>query len=456
MNPTVICLVVLFSGGMAQPDPEAPAPTAVPVVEADPELEALTEVFRNLYDSLRARGGVTVGDHEVIGAVREQAAAYNAAHPDSVRGLALELQLSRWLGDQQRVHEIFARLATATGDVEIGLAWARYNDGLEEAERIDGIYERLAELFPGAPEVRLGQARSLISANQYGAALAILEQAQIDPATHPKAALTLSECLFAEQRYQAALEALEAIPQETLDADPAVKRAVDRDLPVRREYVELWDQEQQIRSTEAAAGDLPQVEILTSRGRIVVELFENEAPNTVANFISLAEQDFYDGSTFHRVLANFMSQGGDPNSKPGASGSPGTGGPGYRIADEHDRDGARMHFTGSLAMAKQEPPHTAGCQFYLTHTATAHLNGRHTVFGRVLEGLDVARAMEVGDVIESVNVLSKRDHDYTPQTLPETPVTPPDDLPTSLELSPTQRTIVPTTTPPTIPPSDPE
>jgi cyclophilin family peptidyl-prolyl cis-trans isomerase len=132
-----------------------------------------------------------------------------------------------------------------------------------------------------------------------------------------------------------------------------------------------------------------------------------------------------------------MSQGGDPNTKDGASGAPGSGSPGYRIQDEHDRDGARMHFSGSLAMAKTAAPHTGGCQFYFTHTAPAHLNGKHTVFGRVLEGLDVARGLEVGDVIESVNVLSKRDHVYEPQTLPETPAEAPVeelDLGTSLRL----------------------
>jgi cyclophilin family peptidyl-prolyl cis-trans isomerase len=128
-----------------------------------------------------------------------------------------------------------------------------------------------------------------------------------------------------------------------------------------------------------------------------------------------------------------MAQGGDPNTKPGATGAPGSGNPGYRIMDEHDLEGARKHFTGSLAMAKKPEPHTAGCQFYLTHTAAAHLNGKHTVFGRAVEGLDVIRRLEVGDLIERVTVLSKRDHDYELQTLPLLPeAAPDDDLQTSL------------------------
>jgi cyclophilin family peptidyl-prolyl cis-trans isomerase len=416
MNAIAVCLLVLVSAAGAPPAPGG-------------ELEPISATFRKLYESLRAKGGVAARDHEVIRSLRERVAAFNRDHRDDPRGLALELQLSQWLDDRERVDELFARLLNVTDDVEIGLAWAAYYERLEDTERVDSIYERLADRFPGAPVVVIGRARSLVAVNDYGAALELLERADLDPAEYFKAALLRSTCLFAEHRYQEAVEAMEAIPQEVVDMEGTVRFQVTTVLPQRREYVGLWDQEQQIRSAEAAADDLPRAEIVTSRGGIVVELFENEAPNTVANFISLAESGFYDGTTFHRVEANFMAQGGDPNSKPGATGEPGTGGPGYRIPDEHDREGARMHFTGSLAMAKTSEPHSGGCQFYLTHTAPAHLNGKHTVFGRVLEGLDVARRLEVGDVIERVTVLRKRDHEYKPQTLPETDEAPADEDP---------------------------
>jgi cyclophilin family peptidyl-prolyl cis-trans isomerase len=448
MNPTAVCLLVLLSVGLGQRAPDGPPQGPGPVAEAteaDGEIEALSGVFRNLYESLRAKGGVAAADQNVIGALRQRAAAFNEAHPGDPRGLALELQLSQWLDDRQRVDELFARLVAAAGDVEIGLAWARYHERLEDSTQLGAIHDRLAELFPDDPEVLIGRAGFHRASNRYGRAAEILAEADLDPATYPNAALVLSECLFAEHRYQEAVEVLEAIPQVALDGQPSVSRSVEQAIPVRREYVELWDQEQQIRSAEAAAGDLPRAEVLTSRGRIVVELFENEAPNTVANFIALAESGFYEGTTFHRVIENFMAQGGDPNTKPGATGPPGSGSPGYRIPDEHDREGARKHFSGSLAMAKTDTPHSGGCQFYITHTAPAHLNGKHTVFGRVVEGLEVARGLEVGDVIERVSVLSKRDHDYKPQTLPDTTTTTPpvDDLDTSLELSPTAPLVPP-------------
>ena len=114
-----------------------------------------------------------------------------------------------------------------------------------------------------------------------------------------------------------------------------------------------------------------------------------------------------------------MAQGGDPNSREGDPGRPGEGGPGYTIKDEHTIDGRRNHFAGSLSMAKTSAPNTGGSQFFLTHLPTPHLDGKHTVFGRITSGLDAARAMEKDDEIISVMVMRKRDHDYTPEKIGE-------------------------------------
>jgi len=146
-------------------------------------------------------------------------------------------------------------------------------------------------------------------------------------------------------------------------------------------YEEAWPHEQELRAQEAEADDLPRVQIETTKGTIVVELFENQAPNTVANFISLVKKGFYDGTPFHRVLAGFMAQGGDPQGD-------GTGGPGYHIACECYREDRRLHFRGSLSMAHAGRD-TGGSQFFITFRPTPHLDGRHTVFGRVIEGMDV-------------------------------------------------------------------
>jgi cyclophilin family peptidyl-prolyl cis-trans isomerase len=195
-------------------------------------------------------------------------------------------------------------------------------------------------------------------------------------------------------------------------------------VDVAEPYVGYWQHEQALRSAEdAAEGDqaLPRVLLETSRGDILLELFENEAPNTVANFISLVESQFYDGTKFHRVIPGFMAQGGDPNSKDGAAGQPGTGGPGYVIDCECYQPDSRRHFAGSLSMAHAGKD-TGGSQFFITHLPTPHLDADvapesvHTVFGRVVEGMDVVLDLEQDDVIESATVVRKRNHDYTPET----------------------------------------
>jgi peptidyl-prolyl cis-trans isomerase B (cyclophilin B) len=156
---------------------------------------------------------------------------------------------------------------------------------------------------------------------------------------------------------------------------------------------------------------LPVVRMETAKGPITLELFEDDAPNTVANFISLAERGFYDGLTFHRVEPGILIQGGDPKGD-------GTGGPGYRIRDEIS---SRRHLRGVISMAKTEEPDSAGSQFFITLRPLPSLDGRHTVFGRVTEGLEVAEAIEPGDAIVRVTILSKRDHPYEPETLPLEP-----------------------------------
>lgn len=198
----------------------------------------------------------------------------------------------------------------------------------------------------------------------------------------------------------------------------------ERFLKPAGEYVEFLKEEQEIRKREAAAeGDaqLPQVELITKKGRIVVELFENEAPNTVANFISLVEGKKYDGTKFHRVLSNFMVQGGDPNTLDEDAENDGLGGPGYTIKCECYRKDARPHFRGSLSMAHGTFKDTGGSQFFLTHLPAYWLNADaeketgHTVFGRVIEGLEFVDAMQKGDELISAKVLRKRNHPYKPE-----------------------------------------
>lgn len=135
--------------------------------------------------------------------------------------------------------------------------------------------------------------------------------------------------------------------------------------------------------------------ISTNKGDIVIQLFPEFAPNTVNNFVFLAKEGFYDGLPFHRVISNFMVQGGDPTGT-------GRGGPGYRFADEFAGN-PLTHGTGALSMANAGP-NTNGSQFFITHAPQPHLNGKHTVFGQVKAGQDVLDAIRQGDVMVTVTI----------------------------------------------------
>ncbi|HMC12385.1 MAG TPA: peptidylprolyl isomerase [Pirellulaceae bacterium] len=202
-----------------------------------------------------------------------------------------------------------------------------------------------------------------------------------------------------------------------LAKDAGVLSSYGKELePSLPEYKDLWAKEKAIRDAEAKADDLPRVKLTTTKGTIVLELFENESPETVGNFVSLVEGGKYDNLTFHRVLKNFMAQGGDPKGD-------GSGGPGYHIYCECYKPEYRRHFQGSLSMAHAGRD-TGGSQFFLTFKQTPHLNGKHTCFGRVIEGMDVlsklkrrdpqAASPTAPDSIVKAEVIRKRDHVYQP------------------------------------------
>ena len=184
---------------------------------------------------------------------------------------------------------------------------------------------------------------------------------------------------------------------------------------------EKWDRELEIRRMEAATDDLPRVKIETTEGDIVVELFENHAPDTVGNFVNLVEKGFFDNLSFHIVIPGVLSQSGCPK---GDS----TGHPGYRIPCECYREQIRHHFAGTISMSNKGKD-TGGSQFYISHQPNPKLDGKYTVFGRVIEGLDVVYKIKRVDrprtvvsasqrsFIRKASVLRKRDHDYVPNIL---------------------------------------
>jgi len=133
--------------------------------------------------------------------------------------------------------------------------------------------------------------------------------------------------------------------------------------------------------------------IETGKGNIVLELFASDVPVTVNNFVFLAREGFYNGTIFHRIISDFMAQGGDPTGT-------GMGGPGYSFADEFTE---HTHVTGALSMANAGP-NTNGSQFFITYAPQHHLDGKHSVFGQLIDGTDVLEAIEQGDIIVRITI----------------------------------------------------
>ncbi len=333
---------------------------------------------------------------------------------------------------------------------------AEYNAVDAEWAEVNAKIDKLIERYRAAPagerdamraeyEVLAGQSRKLLPRLRQTAVAAY----KADPKAEPRVETTLVGLLANDVRrdeYEGALELGDMLVKggcqepaldgfigvaaySTDDFDAAelhLKKAEAakaltsladqslQDLPTAKK---AWAAEQATRAKEAQADDLPRVKLETSKGTLVIELYENEAPQAVGNFVSLVESGFYNGLTFHRVLPGFMAQGGCPQGT-------GTGGPGYKIACECYEDNHRNHFRGTLSMA-HAGRNTGGSQFFLTFKRTAHLDGKHTVFGRVIEGLDVLAKLQrrdpsdggglpEPDKIVKAEVLRKRDHEYKP------------------------------------------
>ena len=181
---------------------------------------------------------------------------------------------------------------------------------------------------------------------------------------------------------------------------------------LQRAAKEHWQKELEYREADKAKTN-PRLVIETSKGKIVVELFEDDAPNTTASLVSLAQKEFWDGLNFHRVEPNFVAQGGCPNGN-------GSGGPGYRTRFERND---RRHFRGSFAMARSQDINSQGSQFYICvsngPSVVSLSDADYLVVGRVIDGMNVADTLRVGDEITSIRAENLRDHEYVPETLPE-------------------------------------
>jgi cyclophilin family peptidyl-prolyl cis-trans isomerase len=388
-----------------------------------PEGDALLMKCQSIRNSIANQRGFLEGDEETVKKLLDELVAWNDAN-DDYRLLVEAIQLSMWVNDNEKCNALFARLIDLRpNDTGVAVAWAQYQ--LQSSgDDSEAVYKEILAKFPNTPEIVGMWASFLEDKNDYSQAIAAMETLQMGSLDDPKIATTYARLLYADNRFEESLNALDTIDPAQVTNTSALSATINKLQSDSTIALEKWTSETSIREVEEMADDLPLLIMHTSKGTIGIEMYEDHAPNTVANFISLAEKGYYDGIKFHRVIPKFMAQGGDPNTRDGATGNPGQGGPGYTIKDEHTNPDRRNHFAGSLSMAKTAAPNTAGSQFFLTHLPTPHLDGRHTVFGRVTDGLDIARSLNKDDEIITVVVVRKRDHEYSPETIGEKTATP--------------------------------
>jgi len=371
----VLALLIVGPIGMTTAG-AAPQDTAA----EDDSFTPLENRFFNLYQSLQNQYGLRDQDRPYVESLMAAMSDFADAHPKDPRPVAATVVMAGWLQD-----------------LETRDAWIR----------------RLAPLVEDNTRLVQEYAMRLKQTSQYTDALEFLDEVG-DEAVNASIDVVLlkAECLYCNNRFEDSIALLTSAKANMTDLAERDANRLDERIENYSTKVEQWSTEQALRAAEAAADDLPRAEIETTRGTIVIELFENEAPNTVANFITLAESDFYQDIVFHRVVADFMSQVGDPTRRQGLEDPTAVELP-KRIPDEHTGETYRNHFAGSVAMANTGQPNSGGTQFYLNHRPTAWLDGKHTVFGRILDGLDIARTIRQGDDrIIDVRITRKRDHSY--------------------------------------------
>ena len=339
-------------------------------------------------------------------------------------GAAVEFnqKFEQWVTLLNRLRELQAQYKVANPEDRSPLE-QEFNQKLKQAEELYPQLESQAQVaFKAAPDNKqladfvMGLSYKYYEEGNYEKSIELADLVIANKPQNPEIYLIAGQAAFEITELDKAENYLKTAKTEMTKQEktfPAEQLLAD----IGRER-EFWEAEQKARERDAKPqGDpmtLPRVKLETTKGDVIIELFENDAPNTVANFISLVESGLYNGVIFHRVIPNFMAQTGDPEGT-------GTGGPGYHIPCECYKPDARKHFRGSVAMAHAGRD-TGGSQFYITYKPTRHLDGKHTVFGRVIQGMDVVDQIhkrtpdspgtKEADKIVKATVLNKRDHEY--------------------------------------------
>lgn len=381
--------------------PTAPARPSVPPVA--PEVAAIKAEFDEMARYLGRKNAVSVDDRGPLKALAAKLAPFAAARDPNA--LAMQVQVGTWLEDHTLVDSSYLTILELNPNNDIALAqWMNALNRRLEYDR--SLEESLARgpIVAASTRVSLAAVDALLGLNRVGEA-----KVRMDAISFPA-----NERPDVTGRYN------------------TLKVRVDTLFP-------LWQQEDTLRQTETAANTLPRVELTTAKGPIVIELFEEQAPNSTAAFLEFVGSGLYTGTTFHKRVPGLGLLGGDPNSKPVAEGAAkprvGVGSPGFRIADENGDPAKRrlaLSFTVGFAKAeaaKTNPPtptatartlpNSAGSTFFILTSPAEHLNEEFTVVGRIVDGFETVLKLAPGDAITAATIQRKREHEYVVQKLPD-------------------------------------
>jgi cyclophilin family peptidyl-prolyl cis-trans isomerase len=381
------------------PQLDRPAPMARPAAPVvPPEVAAIKVDFDEMSRYLTKKGSVSKDDIGAIRKLGERVAPHAQANDPTA--LAMQVQIGTWLDDPALVDASYIAILAMNDRNDIALAqWLAAMNRRLDYERC--VNEALAHgpAMAASTRVSLAAIEALLGLNRVGEAKVRLDSIMLPPNERPDIA----------SRYN------------------AMKARVDALFP-------LWQQEDAARQAETTTNTLPRVELTTAKGTIVIELYEEQAPNSAAAFLEFAGSGAYDGTTFHKRVTGVGMLGGDPNSKAGAKSRPGTGSPGFRIADEGARPDRRVALSGTVGFAKAEAPKptqagqaqtsrttkdSAGQTFFILTSPAEHLHDEFTIVGRVVDGFETVLRLTPSDAITSAKVLRKREHEYVVQKSPE-------------------------------------
>ncbi|MFO0829625.1 MAG: peptidylprolyl isomerase [Phycisphaerales bacterium] len=406
-SPTAL-LVVLLASALAAPGAlgQAPPPTSAPPASpsAPPRTQTPREAMRSEYEQLSAllarKPTLTADDRATIQSLLTRIQAAIAAGSADPMNYAMCARLAGWIDD-----------AAAEDKAYEGLLAVQPNNEVAASQWIAAITKR------GRYEQALGVAR-----NRYR-----------DLTQMPRVAMAIAETLIAANRYEEAVELLDSIGNIAgARADLGAKF-----VPLRQRAATLgamWSAEQAKRIADEKEGQNAHVELITSKGTILIELYEREAPAAAFSFVELVDTGAYNGTRFHRRLPGFAVIGGDANTKPGATGRPGYGTVGWRIPDEGMRSDRRPAFGGTIGLCKaldpKSPtaaylPKSAGSQFFFLLQPAEHLNeeiANFTIFGRILDGWDTVVNLEPGDELLAAQVVRRGSHEYKAVRDPDLPM----------------------------------